>query len=101
MLDDLKAMKRRVDASLRDPAARDRNVKLGRGGIRGVEFWVQAPQLIPGGKDPRLRARGTLPALATLAAAGYAPAGQTEPLAAADRFLRDAQHKLHIVRDRQ
>jgi [glutamine synthetase] adenylyltransferase / [glutamine synthetase]-adenylyl-L-tyrosine phosphorylase len=101
MLEDLKAMKRRVDASLRDPAARDRNVKLGRGGIRGVEFWVQAHQLIHGGKDPRLRARGTLPALATLAAAGYAPAGQTEPLAAAYRFLRDVEHKLQIVRDRQ
>jgi glutamate-ammonia-ligase adenylyltransferase len=101
MLEDLKAMKRRVDASLRDPAARHRNVKLGRGGIRGVEFWVQAHQLIHGGKDPRLRQRGTLPALATLAAAGYAPAEQTQALAAAYRFLRDVEHKLQIVRDRQ
>jgi glutamate-ammonia-ligase adenylyltransferase len=101
MLDDLKAMKRRVDASLRDSSARDRNVKLGRGGIRGVEFWVQAQQLIHGGKDPRLRERGTLPALATLAAAGYAPAEETAALAAAYRFLRDVEHKLQIVRDRQ
>src|SRR5262249_35999419 len=46
MLEDLKDMKRRVDASLRDARARERNVKLGRGGIRGVEFWVQAQQLI-------------------------------------------------------
>ncbi len=101
MLEDLKAMKRRVDASLRDAVARDRNVKLGRGGIRGVEFWVQAQQLIHGGKDARLRERGTLPALATLAATGYAPAEQTEALAAAYRFLRDVEHKLQIVRDRQ
>jgi glutamate-ammonia-ligase adenylyltransferase len=48
-LEDLKAMKRRVDASLRDEKARARNVKLGRGGIRGVEFWVQAQQLVHGG----------------------------------------------------
>jgi [glutamine synthetase] adenylyltransferase / [glutamine synthetase]-adenylyl-L-tyrosine phosphorylase len=101
MLDDLKAMKRRVDASLRDPSARARNVKLGRGGIRGIEFWVQAQQLIHGGKDPRLRERGTLPALATLAAADYAPAEETTPLAAAYRFLRDVEHKLQIVHDRQ
>jgi glutamate-ammonia-ligase adenylyltransferase len=101
MLDDLKAMKRRVDASLRGPGARDRNVKLGRGGIRGVEFWVQAHQLIYGGKDPRLRERATLPALATLAAAGYAPRAKTEALAGAYRFLRDVEHKLQIVHERQ
>lgn len=101
MLEDLKAMKRRVDASLRDPTARDRNVKLGRGGIRGVEFWVQAQQLIHGGKDSRLRERATLPALATLAAAGYASPEQAAALAAAYRFLRDVEHKLQIAHDRQ
>src|SRR5262249_7826082 len=83
------------------PAARHRNVKLGRGGIRGIEFWVQAQQLIHAGKDPRLRQRGTLPALATLAAAGYAPAAQTEELAAAYRFLRDVEPNLQIVHARQ
>ena len=57
-------MKRRVDASLRDPRARERNVKLGRGGIREVEFGVQAQQLVHGGKDARLRERSTLGALA-------------------------------------
>ncbi len=101
MLDDLKAMKRRVDASLRDPGALDRNVKLGRGGIRSVEFWVQAQQLIHGGKDARLRARATLPALETLAALGFAPPAQTASLAAAYRFLRDVEHKLQIERERQ
>jgi glutamate-ammonia-ligase adenylyltransferase len=101
MLEELKTMKRRVDASLRDPDARRRNVKLGRGGIRGVEFWVQAHQLIHGGKDTRLRERSTLGALATLADTGYAPAEQTTALAAAYRFLRDLEHKLQIVRERQ
>lgn len=98
-LDDLKAMKRRVDASLREGA--DRNVKLGRGGIRSVEFWVQAQQLIHGGKDPRVRERSTLGALARLAASGYVPGDQAERLAEAYRFLRDVEHKLQIVRERQ
>jgi len=99
-LDDLKAMKRRVDASLRATAA-ERDVKLGRGGIRSVEFWVQAHQLVHGGKDPRLRERSTLGALARLAASGYVPTAEAERLAAAYRFLRDVEHKLQIVRERQ
>ncbi len=101
MLEDLNAMKRRVDASLRDPGAHRRNVKLGRGGIRAVEFWVQAHQLIHGGKDLRLRERSTLGALAVLADAGYATREQTATLAAAYRFLRDLEHKLQIVQERQ
>jgi glutamate-ammonia-ligase adenylyltransferase len=100
-LDDLKAMKRRVDASLRGPDARDRDVKLGRGGIRSVEFWVQAQQLVHGGKDPRLRVRATLPALERLAACGYADPELVRTLAAAYRFLRDVEHKLQIVHERQ
>jgi [glutamine synthetase] adenylyltransferase / [glutamine synthetase]-adenylyl-L-tyrosine phosphorylase len=101
MLEDLKEMKHRVDASLRDRRARERNVKLGRGGIRGVEFWVQAHQLIHGGKDPRLRERSTLGALATLAGAGYVASAQAASLAEAYRFLRDVEHKLQIAHQRQ
>jgi len=101
MLEDLKEMKRRVDASLRDARARERNVKLGRGGIRGVEFWVQAQQLIHGGKDPRLRERSTLGALATLAGAGYVASAQAAALADAYRFLRDLEHKLQMAHQRQ
>lgn len=100
-LEDLSAMKRKVDASLRDPSARVRDVKLGRGGIRGVEFWVQAHQLIHGGKDARLRERGTLPALTVLAANGYADPSTAAALAAAYRHLRDVEHKLQIVHQRQ
>src|SRR5207253_768170 len=66
-IEDLKAMKRRVDATLGGPEAA-RDVKLGRGGIREVEFFVQAQQLVHGGKDPRLRVRSTLGALGALAA---------------------------------
>jgi len=100
-IEDLKAMKLRVDASLRDPTARERNVKLGRGGIREVEFFVQAQQLVHGGKDERLRERSTLGGLARLADAGYVAREQASGLAAAYRFLRDVEHKLQIVHQRQ
>lgn len=100
-LNDLKAMKRRVDASFRDSAVWERNVKLGRGGIREVEFVVQAHQLVHAGKDPRLRSRTTLALLPRLAECGYMQPAQADGLAAAYRFLRDVEHKLQIVDERQ
>ncbi|MFN8544639.1 MAG: bifunctional [glutamate--ammonia ligase]-adenylyl-L-tyrosine phosphorylase/[glutamate--ammonia-ligase] adenylyltransferase [Candidatus Binatia bacterium] len=100
-VEDLKTMKRKVDASLRGPTARDRDVKLGRGGIREVEFFVQAQQLVHAGKDARLRERGTLATLARLAESGYVEPAQAQVLAAAYRFLRDVEHKLQIVQQRQ
>src|SRR5437879_9680728 len=99
-LEDLEAMKRRVDASLRGPQAA-RDVKLGRGGIREVEFFVQAQQLVHGGKDPRLQVRSTLGTLAALAATGYVEPELAVSLAAAYRFLRDVEHKLQIVQERR
>jgi [glutamine synthetase] adenylyltransferase / [glutamine synthetase]-adenylyl-L-tyrosine phosphorylase len=62
---------------------------------------VQAQQLVHGGKDARLRPRGTLAALEALAAAGYVAPGQAGTLAAAYRFLRDVEHKIQIVQERQ
>jgi len=100
-IEDLKVMKRKVDASLRAPEAASRDVKLGRGGIREVEFFVQAQQLVHGGKDARLRARGTLDVLAALADAGYVARPIADRVAAAYRFLRDVEHKLQIVEERQ
>src|SRR5207247_10177749 len=93
-IEDLQAMKERIDASLRDPAARARDVKLGRGGIREVEFVVQAQQLVHGGKDPRVQERSTLGALARLSACGYVAAETAAALGDAYRFLRNVEHKL-------
>src|SRR5262249_24551819 len=78
-----------------------RDVKLGRGGIREVEFFVQAQQLVHAGKDERLRTRGTLPTFATLAAAGYVEPALATALGDAYRFLRDVEHKLQIVQERR
>jgi glutamate-ammonia-ligase adenylyltransferase len=100
-LEDLKAMKLRVDAALRAPEAAERDVKLGRGGIREIEFLVQAQQLIHGGKDARLRPRSTLGALAALASASYVDVVLAGDLADAYRFLRDVEHKLQVVHERQ
>jgi glutamate-ammonia-ligase adenylyltransferase len=100
-IEDLKAMKRRVDATLGDPEAAARNVKLGRGGIRELEFVVQAQQLVHAGKDARLRVRPTLAALAALTAGGYVETPRADALAAAYRFLRDVEHKIQIVHERQ
>jgi len=100
-LEDLKEMKRKVDASLGEAERQGRDVKLGRGGIREIEFWVQAHQLIHAGKDARLRVRPTLAALEVLTQAGYVLASQATELAAAYRFLRDVEHKIQIVWQRQ
>ena len=82
-------------------AVEGHNVKLGRGGIREIEFFVQTQQLIWGGREPRLRLRGTLEGLATLVAAGRLDPAEAERLTRAYRFLRRVEHRLQMVDDRQ
>ncbi|MCS6944865.1 MAG: bifunctional [glutamate--ammonia ligase]-adenylyl-L-tyrosine phosphorylase/[glutamate--ammonia-ligase] adenylyltransferase, partial [Sutterellaceae bacterium] len=77
------------------------NIKLGRGGIREIEFVAQTFQIIRGGREPRLRERATLPTLATLAQLGLLPAATCEQLAAAYEFLRRLEHALQYVDDAQ
>jgi glutamate-ammonia-ligase adenylyltransferase len=100
-LEDIKEMKARVTSAL--AAARDKgvNVKLGRGGIREIEFVIQSLQLVHVGKDERIRERNSLRALARLAEARYLPPEEGERLAAAYRFLRDVEHKIQLVDERQ
>ena len=77
------------------------NVKLGRGGIREIEFFAQAHQLIHGGRDPSLRSRQTVPALRALAAAGVIDSGDADLLGACYLRLRCIEHRLQMVADRQ
>ena len=88
----------REQGKRRDYAA---NVKLGPGGIREIEFIVQALQIVRGGREPALRARGTLPAIAAIAERGLMPAGAAESLRAAYLFLRDVEHRLQYRDDAQ
>ncbi|MEN0076167.1 MAG: bifunctional [glutamine synthetase] adenylyltransferase/[glutamine synthetase]-adenylyl-L-tyrosine phosphorylase [Paracraurococcus sp.] len=77
------------------------DVKLGRGGIREIEFTAQVLQLIWGGRDPALRDPTTLGALSALAAAGRLDRRAAADLADAYVFLRTLEHRLQMVADRQ
>ncbi|GAB4184535.1 MAG: bifunctional [glutamine synthetase] adenylyltransferase/[glutamine synthetase]-adenylyl-L-tyrosine phosphorylase [Thalassobaculales bacterium] len=77
------------------------NVKLGRGGIREIEFFAQTQQLIWGGRDPSLRVPGTLAALDALVAAGHVTAAVAADLKRAYGFLRRVEHRLQMVDDQQ
>lgn len=77
------------------------NIKIGRGGIREIEFIGQAFQLIRGGHEPALQERRLLPVLDKLAAARHLPDHVVETLAAAYRFLRRLENRLQLWADRQ
>lgn len=78
-----------------------RNIKLGAGGIREIEFFTQTRQLIAGGRDPDLRQRGTVAALGALAGKGWVPADIAETLAADYRALREVEHHIQMIADAQ
>jgi glutamate-ammonia-ligase adenylyltransferase len=78
-----------------------RNIKLGPGGIREIEFIVQALQLVRGGREPGLRLRGTLPALAAMGMRGLLPRPAIAELSAAYVFLRNLEHRLQYRDDQQ
>ncbi len=77
------------------------NIKLGPGGIREIEFIVQALQLVRGGRESALRERGTLPALTALDSLGLFPAPAIDELRAAYVFLRNLEHRLQYRDDTQ
>ncbi len=85
--------------SARDPGALD--VKLGRGGIREIEFTAQLFQIVRGGRDPALRSRSTLPTLAALADRGLLPTDEAAALADAYQLLRRTEHALQYREDAQ
>ena len=93
----LRAMKRQIEEELRSPEMVESNIKLGRGGIRELEFIVQALMLIYGGRDVRLRQPRTTEALERLSTLGYLAAERAKSLAEAYLFLRDVEHKLQVV----
>ena len=82
-------------------AVNGHNLKLGRGGIREIEFFAQTQQLIWGGRSPRLRVAPTLAALAGLVQAGRTSAAAATDLTAAYGFLRRAEHRLQMIADAQ
>ncbi len=77
------------------------NVKLGRGGIRDIEYFVQTQQLIWGGREPSLRVRGTEAALRALAEAGRVEPSTAAELIEAYWSLRRVEHRLQMIDDKQ
>ena len=102
-IQDIHSIKRQINAVKGGAqiAIEGHNVKLGRGGIREIEFFAQTQQLIWGGRDPTLRARNTCETLRNLAAAGHVDQDVPEKLEKAYQFLRMTEHRLQMIDDQQ
>ncbi|WP_299398925.1 bifunctional [glutamine synthetase] adenylyltransferase/[glutamine synthetase]-adenylyl-L-tyrosine phosphorylase [Pelagibius sp.] len=102
-IQDVHSIKRQINAHKGGSviAVNGHNVKLGRGGIREIEFFAQTQQLIWGGREPSLRTPRTTEALAALAERGHVDRGTAEALCEAYGFLRRLEHRLQMVEDQQ
>ena len=100
---DIHAMKRRVHAYKGHGAiaVEGHDIKLGRGGIRDIEFFAQTQQLIAGGRHPELRSRGTIETLERLAGGGWIAKEAASDLTEAYLFLRRVENRLQMVGDQQ
>jgi glutamate-ammonia-ligase adenylyltransferase len=100
---DIHAMKRRVHAHKGHGkiAVAGHDIKLGRGGIRDIEFFAQTQQLIAGGRHPELRTRGTLETLEALAQGGWIASETADDLKRAYLVLRRVENRLQMIGDQQ
>jgi glutamate-ammonia-ligase adenylyltransferase len=98
---DVRRIKGLIDDKMAKRGESERNVKLGTGGIREIEFLVQALQVTFGPKIPAIRLRNTTKALGRLLRAGLISAGEYATLVEAYWFLRDVEHKLQMVEEQQ
>ena len=100
---DIHAIKRMVNAKVGDPSLADpaADVKLGPGGIREIEFFAQTQQLILGGRNPDLRARGTIDALEALASDGVIERETAQQLTEHYHALRAVEHRVQMLNDQQ
>jgi len=103
MMRDLQSIKKRINAhrGSGEIGYLGHNIKLGRGGIREIEFFAQTHQLIYGGSDPYLRCQRTVDALSTLTEAGWIDDRVADELTEAYEFLRQLEHRLQMVDDQQ
>ncbi len=101
VLQEVAAMKDRIEKEVVSADELERNVKLGRGGIREIEFIVQSLQILHAGQQPFLQSAQTLPCLAKLAQYELLTEAEAQRLAAAYRFLRDVEHRLQMEENLQ
>ncbi|MEQ8708523.1 MAG: bifunctional [glutamine synthetase] adenylyltransferase/[glutamine synthetase]-adenylyl-L-tyrosine phosphorylase [Rhodospirillales bacterium] len=102
-IEDIHSIKRQIDRHYggSEISVAGHDVKLGRGGIREIEFFVQTQQLIWGGRQPELRGRATLAMLRELVRQGHVTEIAADELEQAYRFLRSTEHRLQMVDDAQ
>jgi len=102
-IDEVRRLTHRIRDEQRGPRVPEPgyNLKLGRGGIREIEFFAQTHQLIHGGRDPSLRVRGTRAALDALAVTGRISSADAQALGQSYDGLRTIEHRLQMVGDKQ
>ncbi len=101
LLDEIAAIKLRIERDIVGYDALERNVKLGTGGIREIEFVVQALQLLHGARHAFLQETSTLKTLPALAELELLPRAEAVDLEKAYRFLRRVEHRLQIESEQQ
>jgi len=101
IVEEVRSVKERIDAKMAERGQEQRNVKLGGGGIREIEFFVQTIQVLAGRRLSGILDRGTIGSLARLHKAGILSVKQHGGLTRAYQFLRDVEHKLQMVHDMQ
>jgi glutamate-ammonia-ligase adenylyltransferase len=100
-INEIKALKRRIESRTDKAGESDTDVKTGMGGIRDVEFTIQFLQLLNGGDLPEIRQRGTLKALHELERVGCLTHQERQYLDDTYRFLRKVEHRLQLMFDQQ
>ena len=100
MIESIREMKAMIDAQMKAKGVTN-NIKLGRGGIREIEFIGQTLQLIRAGREPELRDRSIVKVLSLLADKKYLQKNEVEPLIMAYWFLRKLENRLQMLRDQQ
>lgn len=100
-IDEIKAIKKRIESSLWRNIGRGQDLKLGEGGIREIEFFLQAHQLIYGGRNRRIRERNTLNTIERLVMEGIIDEQDGEGLRRAYIFFRETEHKIQLYQERQ
>jgi len=100
---EIHALKRQIHSvrGHEEIAVAGHDIKIGRGGIREIEFFAQTQQLVFGGRQPALRSRRTLETLDGLHGAGWIDGAARDEMKAAYTFLRTVEHRLQMMRDEQ
>lgn len=100
-IEEIGVLKEKIHRQIDEEASGIRDIKLGRGGIRDIEFLIQSLQLIHGGRNPAIREKNSLRALDRLMKNGFLTERDAETLRESYIFLRTVEHRVQLVEERQ